>query len=386
MDKTNRALLYLMRCALQNTSPDPIADLDYEQLYKLSVSHSVVAMTAMALENGSLLTERNMSTELVRKWKDAKSKAIRKNVLLDAEREEIFRYFEKQGIWYLPLKGSVLKDMYPKMGMRQMADNDILFDEAFRKPLKVYMESRGYKTVDYDRGNHDVYEKPPVYNFEFHVSLFSEYAFPEWAEHYQNVKSQLQKDCENQFGYHFYDEDFYVYLLIHGYKHYVQGGTGIRFLADIFVFLREKQKNLDWDYIYRELQTLKISEFETQTRDLAGKLFGMENTSSLADEEQVLLTYLMGAGTYGTVENRVIRELKEIQQGDGPLTVWTKIKYTWRRMFPDREFMKLYSPFCRKHPWSMPFFWISRLIKATILRRKAIARELQALNSKSKDR
>lgn len=87
MDKTTQALLYLIRCALQNEKPQAIDALDYDALYKLSASHSVVAMTAMALEFGGLLTEEYASADSIKKWKEAKVKAIRKNILLDAERE-----------------------------------------------------------------------------------------------------------------------------------------------------------------------------------------------------------------------------------------------------------------------------------------------------------
>lgn len=33
----------------------------------------------------------------------------------------------------MPLKGILLKEMYPKIGMLQMADNDILYDKQYRK-------------------------------------------------------------------------------------------------------------------------------------------------------------------------------------------------------------------------------------------------------------
>ena len=92
MDKTTEALIYFMGCALQDKKPQPMDGLDYEQLYKLSASHSVVAMTAMALEAGGLLTESVMSAECVKKWKDAKLKAVRKNILLDAEWFSILRF------------------------------------------------------------------------------------------------------------------------------------------------------------------------------------------------------------------------------------------------------------------------------------------------------
>ena len=378
MDKTTQALLYLMRCALQNEKPLAIDGLDYDALYKLSVSHSVAAMISMALESGGLLTEEYASAACVKKWQDVKVNAIRKIILLEAEREQILQHFEQEGIWYLPLKGSILNDMYPKMGMRQMADVDILFDPTYQHQVKAYMENRGYEATRFCKDNHDVYKKPPVYNFEFHTALFDDYLHADSSVHYQNIKAKRIKDEGKGYGYHFSDEDFYVYFLAHGYKHYSGGGTGIRFLSDIYVFLREKKTGLNWDYIASELRTLKIYEFEAATRELADKLFRTDRYD-LAETEGELLGYLMGSGTYGTMENRINRKLEKLQQKDGPLTLWTKIRYVWRRLFPDRASMERYSPFCQKHGWSIPFFWIYRIIKAAIFKRKAIKREIRIM-------
>ncbi len=38
-----------------------------------------------------------------------KKKSIRKNCLLDIERTSILADMEQHGIWYMPLKGSILK-------------------------------------------------------------------------------------------------------------------------------------------------------------------------------------------------------------------------------------------------------------------------------------
>ena len=378
INKTTQALLYLMRCALQNEKPQAIEGLDYNALYKLSAYHSVAAMTAMALESGGLLTEEYASNDCIQKWKDAKIKSIRKTILLDAEREQIFQHFEQEGIWYLPLKGVILKDMYPKMGMRQMADNDILFDAAYQDEVKAYMESRGYSADRFDISHHDEYRKPPVYNFELHTALFEDSSIKDSDEHYQNVNVERVKDEGNGFGYHFSDDDFYLFFLAHGYKHYINGGTGIRFLSDIYVFLRKKKDLLDWDRIANELQALEMSEFEAATRELAEKLFGTGDYD-LAGEEGKLLQYLMDSGTYGSFKNRINKKLENLQEEDGPVTRWTKVRYLWRRLFPDREFMEGYAPFCKRHRWSLPFFWIYRIIKGAAFKRKDIQREMQVI-------
>ena len=174
------------------------------------------------------------------------------------------------------------------------------------------------------------------------------------------------------------DEDFYVYFLLHGYKHYSGGGTGIRFLSDIFVFLTQKNETLNWSYVEKELKVLEIYDFETKIRKLALKLFG-DKAYSLMGEEQELLDYLIGAGTYGTINNYVEKSLKKLQGTEGPITVWTKVRYTLNRLFPNVAHMKQYSAFCRKHPWSIPFFWVYRLYKAATVRKKDIVQEIKAL-------
>ena len=74
----------------------------------------------------------------------------------------------------MPLKGSVLKDLYPENGMREMSDNDILFDASKREQSKVIMLSHSYTVEHYGEIYHDAYHKPPVLNFELHTVLFGE--------------------------------------------------------------------------------------------------------------------------------------------------------------------------------------------------------------------
>jgi len=73
--------------------------------------------------------------------------------------------------------------------------------------------------------------------------LFNSYSFPKWVAYYEEIKQRLVKDSENEYGYHFSDEDFYIYLLLHGYKHFSNYGNGIGFLTDIFVFLQKKNNS-----------------------------------------------------------------------------------------------------------------------------------------------
>ena len=123
MKQTGYDMLYLTACAVNNITPDSscIALIDPDELFKMCQYHSLTAIVCTALESAGISNK---------KFIEAKLKAIRKNILLDSERKKICGTLEQYGIWYMPLKGTVLKELYPQTDVRQMSDNDILFDKT----------------------------------------------------------------------------------------------------------------------------------------------------------------------------------------------------------------------------------------------------------------
>jgi len=386
MTKTSEHLLYLMACALQGVSAreEIWVDVDLKQLLIMARKHSVSSMVCMALEKTAVFANADEATK--KQWIDAKNKAIRKNMLLDAERKTISHELETQGIWYMPLKGSILKDWYPKPGMREMADNDILFDPSGREQVREIFQNRGYKTVSFRKGNHDVYEKEPIYNFEMHVSLFDG-TYKELTEQYENVKERLLPVDGTAYQFAFTPEDFYVFVLAHAHKHYSHSGTGIRTLADIYVMDRHLGGIMDRDEVEQKLTQLGIAEYEQHSRVLAEKLFSAVRPlaeTELTEDEKEMLLYYCDATTYGTVDNRVNNRLHELQENSENIKLWTKVKYCCVRLFPGREFCKFAYPFVYKHPWTLPFFWMWRIVYRSIASKKNVQQELKALKAVSR--
>lgn len=342
----------------------------------------MTALTAMAIESSTICPE--IAWDISGKWKEQKGKAIRKNMLLDAERAEILRFLESESIWYLPLKGSVLKDLYPKYGMREMADNDILIDPAGREKIFAFMSERGYTGTSGRGLGHDTYQKPPVYNFELHPVLVSKSSDPVWYAYYETVKERLEPDADSRYGYHFHDEDFYLYMTVHACKHYRNAGTGLRTLADAYVFLGQKGEGLDWDYIGQEARKLGIDAFENQLRQLAQRLFadpGQLDDAVLTDEEERMLTVLSGSGTYGTYSNLVANQLSQMETAGASTPKKDKLRYLWNRLFPNMEWFENNAPFFAKHRILIPFFWIYRIFRGVLCRGKAIRCELRAVRA-----
>ena len=363
-------MLYLTACSINKEVPsaEKVQKMDLEKLYNICKFHSLTVITADALEKAGV--------QLPKVWKEASAKAIRKNLLLDVEREQILDFMEKSGIWYMPLKGVILKNLYPKSGMRQMSDNDILYDSNFCKQLCEYMKSRGYTPKGIGVGHHDDYQKPPVYNFEMHRYLFEEIHDANIADYYSDIKRKLVKDENKKYGYHFTDEDFYIFMIVHESKHYSIGGTGLRSLLDCFVYLREKGDKLNWDYINSELTKLGISDYEKKSRELSMKVFASSKLPELSSEEKSELEYYLMSGTYGTTKNHTINKMKDFSEKSGSTS---KFRYILKRIFPDLEFYKAYFPFFYKHKWLLPIGWFYRLFRGIFCKRKKIAQEMKVV-------
>lgn len=384
-------VIYLSACAINGIVPDRewLIQANMQNLYRMSKKHALTAIAYMAVES-FLKQEPDFSKDLsmenvgefLKYWEREKAEAVCKNLLLDAEREEILHFMEQEKIWYLPLKGILLKELYPKAGMRQMVDNDILYDASGQKKLFSFMTRRGYQASQIGRGNHDVYEKPPVYNYEMHTSLYGIYSDPVWETYYKNVKQRLIKDEGNLYGWHFSDEDFYVYFITHVYKHYVGGGTGLRSLLDGYVYIEKKGNDLNWNYIEAEMEKLGISKFEKCFRSLSEKTFSLEETydrKDLMPEEGEMLDYILFSGTYGTVENKVQNELEEMRKVHNVSIRRSKFKYLCNRIFPDERFFKVQCPFAYRHPWARPFVLGFRIVKGILWNRKRLWNEFKIL-------
>ena len=335
--------------------------LDFEALFLAADRHQLTAAACAALDYTGLLTR--CPSQTARRFQEKKAQSIRRTILMDAERKVILGFFEKSGIWYMPLKGVELNNLYPQYGTRQFVDNDIFFDAVRWQDVRDYMKSQGYTVKGIDKKAQDVYHKPPIYNFEMHRRLFMEVGKPfliAATDYYGDVKERHIKDEDNRLGYHFQAEDFYVYFLAHSYKHWESHGAGLRTVLDVYLY-RCARPDMDVAYIAGELRRLGLTEFEALFCSLGEKLFGPAPASALTEEEREALTLLESSGVFGTLEQGVQNDLRQLQGCEGPIGVRTRVKYLLRRVFPDREWYRANAPFVYRHGWLKPLYWVCRL-------------------------
>ena len=63
-------------------------------------------------------------------------------------------------------------------------------------------------------------------------------------------------------------------MLAHFFKHFNSGGSGIRNVMDVHVFLSQYGDVLDRAYVDRELEKMELTEFRRDMEELAEQWFG----------------------------------------------------------------------------------------------------------------
>jgi hypothetical protein len=359
---------YLAACALADRVPIVEKSVDLEELYRFCKFHSITSVVAMALE--TVWKETPADPAVMQKWRQARDKSIRKNILLNAERERLLAHLESIGCWYMPLKGSLLQYDYPKFGMRQMGDNDILIDAEFSEAVYDFMVNGGYQCQLHNQGNHDEFIRQPVYNFEIHRSLFKPETSPVMAAYFRDIHSRSQRDEGNSYGWHLKPEDFYIYMSAHAYNHFRGSGIGLRHLMDVSVYLG-KHKQLDWAYIDGELESVGALAFDKCCRYLSDLLFSKpeRNVKPVVLMEEMLDSFFE-SGTLGTQEQLLRKAIEQKTAEKG------KAHYFMQRMFPSRELLGVMYPSVRKRGWLVPFVWVYRLVRSVVRSPRRVCREI----------
>ena len=429
--KTGEYFIRLVRFGAsggEGLPPEKPEEVSWRDILLLSEKHSLAALTYSALSR----LEKKPDGETAEKWEHAYRVCVHADIQQEFAWEEIKERFSKEGIKFLPLKGILLKSLYPEPAFRSMGDLDILYEEKDFEKIKALMRESGYEYRTESAGsNHQIFFRPPVTTVELHRALLNDTS--PFAEYYKDVWRRALPTAE-PFVCRLSREDEYIFLLIHGHKHFSGAGSGVRTVLDFWLYLKRYGKELDREYIAAELsraqeiarqsasphaqeiacqsaspsiqetsQTAKsenlrntdpetafnpfeeaasdmivetaaeteapLEEFEKTLEREISLWFSAENPT--LDETEVAL---LSDGVYGRIEKLWERKLQE--KG--------KFKYFAERLFPPYKVMKQRFTLLEKLPFLLPFFWIWRLIRGAFCRRKAAAAEYRYIREKSR--
>lgn len=337
-------------------APIPKKKLNNEKLFALAKKQQIYNMILMKLEEVGILTEQELS-----EWKNYYFSEMTKIITINLEREKICGELENKQIKYMYLKGLDIREYYPKSIMRQMSDNDILYDADKRSLLMKIMKSNGYYLGAAD-GYADDFHKKPYCTFEFHRTLFSDQ--DEFCPEFDPWKNA--KKCDDSFRYEMSREDNYIYTVSHLYKHYYcQKGCGIRFFCDLYLLLKNDVE-LDKEYIDKVLDDFGIKKFNELVLKLIDTLF--ENGTP-DDEQQDLIDIIFESSIYGKGSDKVKKSLEECNG--------STLKYFIKRIFPPKKVMAGNYKSLENHIYLLPFYYVYRLIEKLYHNKDGLKMELK---------
>lgn len=360
------SLVYLLSCAIKGEKPDYSRNINYPAILELAREHQVYNIIVSIVQNAP-----DISPEHKKLFKDYNLSEITKMIVVNNEREHVFEFLEENSIKYMPLKGLIIRDYYPNQSMRQMSDNDILFDISYRDEVAHFMKKNGYKAVATGE-NSDDYKKPPYCMFEFHKDLF--FKENDFCPVFDNLWDNAVQDSEHPFMYHMGINDVYIYSVCHMYKHFSTAGCGIRFLIDHYLILKKEYNNLDWDVINTFLEKNNILEFEKITRSIAFKLF---DGKELDNQELEMFEAIINSGIFG---NESVRLVNKINNMDVSSVEEAKRIILWHRLFPPKKKMIADYRILEKHPYLLVGTYIYRLFKA-LFNGKRTLNEVKAIKN-----
>ncbi|MCM1316170.1 MAG: nucleotidyltransferase family protein [Alistipes senegalensis] len=365
---TDKYVIHLVKCTLKNEQPqEKPENLSWDKIFSLTQKHMI---TNIAWYSVNKLTGKPDS-ELWTKWTEIKNKAIAKDITQRNEYKKIIAAFDKEKIRCMAVKGIFLKKMYPKSDFRTMSDIDILIDTENADKAGNIMLALGYTCESKEKSHHDVYFKPPVMNIEIHRQLFSDILQNNFNQYYENAFINAEKIDSFEFVYKMTDEEFYIYTLAHFYKHYSNGGSGIRSVIDIYIMNNTIYEKLDKKSLNCKLKKLQLLDFRKEMTALSEMWFD-ENKESA--ELIKLSNYILGSGTYGTMFNNVNNQIRK--KGRAGYFVYC--------VFLPLNLMQNNYPVLKKLPFLLPVLWIWRLIISLITKRNVVIFKIKVIFQKTK--
>lgn len=370
--KVSKYLLTLLRCTLNNGVPDEKPDdVAWENVFNMAKNHSVSALCY----NAVLKLKKPPTPELLLKWKKRNAMLMTKCANQEAELSALTACLEAQEIPFLPLKGSIIRNLFPVPYMREMSDLDILIPTDKIQKACELAQTMGYVLTS-TVSHHVALQKPPYMDLEFHTGLIA----PTY-EYYEYYKDPWEKAClqAGKFWYGMKNEDVYLYLLTHSAKHYYYSGTGIRSVIDVYLFRRAYYSSMDQGYLAQELKKLKLEAFAKQIEGLAEYWFSADARNASADIEE-MQTYILSSTTYGTKD---IREKNQLQRyiRNGKSENGARAAMFLHMAFLPCDEMQLMFPILKKAPILLPFCWVARWFRILFTKPQSIASSYKKIHN-----
>lgn len=364
MDTLQQTVLALIRSAVTGQARPLPEEADLGAVQTLARKHQIENLVYYGAVNCGLDPEQPVMKELFLSTCRCLYKDQRQNQQL----EKLLKAFADAGIDHLPLKGVLLKGLYPRSDMRLMGDADILIREEQYPCIQVVLQALGF-AFDHET-DHEIVWKHPGLVLELHKKLVPErsreyYAY--FGTGWEFAAPVADVPCR----YEFSRETFMLFLFAHFAKHYTGSGIGIRHMVDLWVYDRSNP-DLDQAHLLRELKKMGLDRFYENVMQTTRVWFCDAQPNEISD---FITDFIFASGVYGTHATGVVAMAARDSRNRGHNR--SRGGRFLQAAFPGREALQVEYPVLKKAAVLLPGVWVVRWFRALLFDRKKIRRSLQ---------
>ena len=370
MNSTERFVLSLIKSAIDGSIATLPKDVDWDYFWHISKHFQLTSLLCGGINNSQIELPDALEGKMNRVALDC--------LMYDQCQmyvfSEIMGLFDKNGIDYMPVKGLLMKRLYPSTDFRSMGDGDILIRLEQYEKIKGIMKDVGCE-FRCESAHEFVYNKNGVC-IELHKTLI-----PPYNKDYHSYYGDGWKLAVSDVGtrYKLSDNDHYVYMFTHFAKHYRDGGVGIMHMVDFWVY--ERSKELNFDYICEELRKLQLLDFFNSIHSTIDVWF---NGANETDVTGFITSRVLQNGVWGNSESKALASAVKTSKSSSVKGI--TFKKAMRIMFPRVDEMKFRYPVLKKKPILLPVCWVHRFFNTVLFKRDRLKSRIEEVKHSKKDK
>lgn len=344
-------LFALVRLGMGLNTPLPdVTSEDCKEILQIAKRHSILPVVHQGLKIS------RAPDEFFKEADNALAKAVFQVLQQEDAMKRVGNALDSAGIPYIPLKGLILRKLYPRPDMRTSSDIDVLVrEEELEHAVREIEQHAGFKAIKHNY--HDVSMIDSRVHLELHFSI---------KENMENIDALLMKawgyvlPSQNSCRKEFTSEFQLFHVIAHMSYHMVHGGLGIRPFLDLWL-LRNKSE-YDEKTLRGMCEECNILKFYEKSCSLVNSwMSGVQVDASLKQFEE----FCLNGGVFGSSET-VMASKQRTKRG---------ISYLWGRVFMSREKLETEYPELKQKPYLLPSRQIKRWSRLLSKEKRTQARQ-----------
>ncbi len=353
MTTTQQAALCLIKSAITGIADPLPEDFRLRAAVQLMFSQGLGAMCHLGLQNYKLPLHPKMQEFLEDQYCLTHIHSQQQMEQIQA----ICDAFEKNAIHYMPVKGSIIKPLYPDHAMRTMCDADILIHEEEYERIRPVMQALNFQETGESDHEH-IWENQHL-TVELHKRLIPTYNkdyYSYFGEGWDLAK--VQNGCRWAMTH----EDAFLYDIIHFAKHYRDANVNAHFLIDLWIHIRSFP-DIDQIYIRNQMRRMRMEAFYDNILLVIRAWF--EN-GPITDRVDKITDILLDEHPEQKQEHMALAKNTKAAQEAGSASK-ARLRRLLIKIFPDKEHMGFSYPQWKQLP--LPLAWVLRWF-SLLFRRK----------------